>query len=164
MLLLLTMRERNLVLDPRIQKRQSYRVAAIVTWRNTMVHGSLHIPAPDAFSLQRMIPTLCLAGMIHAGNGGKPRMPRFGTEQMRYMRSRPWRSRGPWFENRAGARRRGRRADELVFADSDELLDSAAPAEVDDVEAEDVLLAGAPAWPILERMPTAWVAHDRASL
>src|SRR5215216_5599900 len=113
---------------------------------------------------EEMIAALCLAGMIHARNRPKPRMPRFGTEQMRYMRSRPWRSRGPWFENRAGARRRGRRADELVFADSDELLDSAAPAEVDDVEAEDVLLAGAPAWPILERMPTAWVAHDRASL
>ena len=111
-----------------------------------------------------MIPEPCLVGMILARNGVKPRMPRFGTEQMRYMRSRPWRSRGPWFDNRAGARRRGRRADELVFADSDELLDSAAPAEVDDVEAEDVLLAGAPAWPILERMPAAWVSHDRAGL
>jgi len=52
----------------------------------------------------------------------------------------------------------------LVFANSDELLDSAAPGSVDDVAAEDVLLASAPAWPILERIPTAWVAHDRASL
>src|SRR5215203_4838585 len=102
--------------------------------------------------------------MIHAGNAAKPRMPRFGTEQMRYMRSRPWRSRGPWFDNRAGARRRGRRADELVFADSDELLDTATPAGVDDIEAEDVLIAGTPSWPILERRPTAWVAHDRAGL
>jgi hypothetical protein len=101
--------------------------------------------------------------MIHARSNAKPRMPRFGTEQMRYMRSRPWRSRGPWFDNRAGARRRGRRVDELVSAACDELLDSAAPAAVDDVE-EDVLLTSAPAWPILERMPAAWVAHDRAGL
>ena len=104
--------------------------------------------------------------MIHARSGAKPRMPRFGTEQMRYMRSRPWRSRGPWFDNRAGARRRGRRADELVAAVSDDLYmqDGGASAGVDVVEADDVLLSGAPAWPISERMPAAWVAHDRASL
>ena len=114
---------------------------------------------------EEMIRALCLAGMIHARNAAKPRMPRFGTEQMRYMRSRPWRSRGPWFDNRAGARRRGRRADELVAAVSDELQvqDSVASAGVEVVEAEDVLLSGAPAWPIPERMPAAWVAHDRAS-
>lgn len=109
-----------------------------------------------------MISPPCLVGMIHARNGAKPRMPRFGTEQMRYMRSRPWRSRGPWFDNRAGARRRGRRADELVLAPSDELQDSALPVGLEEVEAEDVLLSGAPAWPIPERMPAAWVAHDRA--
>jgi hypothetical protein len=80
------------------------------------------------------------------------------------MRSRPWRSRGPWFDNRAGARRRGRRADELVLATSEELPDSAAPAVVEDAEAEDVLLTGAPGWAIPERMPAAWVAHGRASL
>src|SRR3954465_963317 len=108
-----------------------------------------------------MAPSLCLVGMVLACNGAKPRMPRFGTEQMRYMRSRPWRSRGPWFDNRAGARRRGRRAAEMVFANSDEPRDSAAAGSVDDVAAEDVLLASAPAWPILERIPTAWVAHDR---
>jgi hypothetical protein len=102
--------------------------------------------------------------MIHAHDGAKPRMPRLGTEQMRYMRSRPWRSRGPWFDNRAGARRRGRRADELVAAVSDELLDGAAPAGVDDVEAEDILLTSAPAWPIPSRMASVWVAHDRATL
>jgi hypothetical protein len=115
-------------------------------------------------SAAEMIPALCLAGMNHAGNAAKPRMPRFGTEQMRYMRSRPWRSRGPWFDNRAGARRRGRRADELVAAVSDDMLvqDGAAPAGVDVVEADDVLLAGAPAWSISERMPAAWVAHERA--
>ena len=112
-----------------------------------------------------MIPAPCLAGMNLAGNAAKPRMPRFGTEQMRYMRSRPWRSRGPWFDNRAGARRRGRRADELVAAVSDELLvpDGVASASVDVVEADDVLLSGALAWPILERIPAAWVAHERAS-
>jgi hypothetical protein len=44
--------------------------------------------------------------------------------------------------------------------------DGIASGGVEVVEAEDVLLAGAPAWPIsdLPRMPTAWVAHDRASL
>lgn len=112
-----------------------------------------------------MNPAPCLAGMIHARNGPKPRMPRFGTEQMRYMRSRPWRSRGPWFDNRAGARRRGRRVDELESAVSDELQaqDSIVLAGVEVVEAEDVLLPGAPAWPISEQMPTAWVAQDRAS-
>ena len=35
---------------------------------------------------------------------------------MKYMRSRPWRSRGPWFNTRAGARRRGYRDDELASA------------------------------------------------
>jgi len=114
--------------------------------------------------LEEVIAALCLAGMIHAGNAAKPRMPRFGTEQMRYMRSRPWRSRGPWFENRAGARRRGRRDDELVLGVSDELPDGVESAAVEDVEALDVLLTGAPAWPISVRMPTAWVANERASL
>src|SRR5215217_3127976 len=114
--------------------------------------------------LEEVIAALCLAGMIHAGNAAKPRMPRFGTEQMRYMRSRPWRSRGPWFDNRAGARRRGRRADELVATVSEELPESVAPVGVEDMEAEDLLLTSAPAWPIPEWMPAAWVAHDRASL
>ncbi len=108
------------------------------------------------------IPALCLAGMIHALNAAKPRMPRFGTEQMKYMRSRPWRSRGPWFDNRAGPRRRGRRADELVAAVSDELQESVLPVGVEDVEAEDVLVTSASAWPVPERMPAVWVAHDRA--
>jgi hypothetical protein len=111
-----------------------------------------------------MIPEPCLVGMILARNGVKPRMPRFGTEQMRYMRSRPWRSRGPWFDNRAGPRRRGRRADELVLAAFDELQDSVLPVGLEDVEAEDVVLAGVPAWPIPGRIPAAWVAHDPASL
>ena len=104
--------------------------------------------------------------MIIARNGAKPRMPRFGTEQMRYMRSRPWRSRGPWFDNRAGARRRGRRADELVAAVSDEpqAQESVLPAGAGEVEAEDVLLTSAPAWPLPVRMPAAWVARDRANL
>ena len=80
------------------------------------------------------------------------------------MRSRPWRPRGPWFDNRAGARRRGRRVDELVAAVSEELPVGLVPTGVEDFEAEDVLLTSAPAWPISERMPAAWVAHDRASL
>src|SRR5215204_5019359 len=111
-----------------------------------------------------MICALCLAGMIHAGNAAKPRMPRFGTEQMRYMRSRPWRPRGPWFDNRAGVRRRGRRADELVSAVSDKLRDGVAPVDAEDVEAEDVLLTSAPVWPILEGRPAALVAYDCANL
>ena len=103
--------------------------------------------------------------MILACVGAKPRMPRFGTEQMRYIRSQPWRPRGPWFDNRAGARRRGRRADELVAAFSDEprAQDGILSAGVEVVEAEDVLLTGAPAWPISARMPTARFAHDGAS-
>jgi hypothetical protein len=52
-----------------------------------------------------------------------------------------------------------------VAAVSDDLHveDGGASAGVDVVEAEDVLLSGAPAWPISERMPAAWVAHERAS-
>ena len=125
--------------------------------------------APIAIAAQRgteaTILALCQAGMNHAHNAAEPRMPRFGTEQMRYMRSRPWRPRGPWFDNRAGARRRGRRADELVAEVSDDLQvhESVASAGVDVVEAEDVLLSGAPASPIVERMPAAWLAHQHAS-
>ncbi len=145
------MRSRKQVPDARVQKRQSYRADR---GRGGAGYG--------------MIPARCLAGMIHARNGAKPRMPRLGTEQMRYMRSQPWRPRGPWFDNRAGARRRGRRADELVEAVSDDLHvpDGIASDGIEVVEAEDVLLPSAPAWPIsnLPRMPTTWVAPDRASL
>ena len=139
-------------------------VTAIVAWSERAAHGPWQRTAPGASFQRGLISVLCLAGMIHAGSGSKPRMPRLGMEQMRYMRSRPWRSRGPWFENRAGARRRGRRADELVLAVSDELLDGLAPVGFEDVEAEDVLLTSAPAWPIPSRMPAAWVAHERTSL
>src|SRR3954471_21230668 len=111
-----------------------------------------------------MILFRCRSAINHASNAAKPRLPRLGMEPMRYMRSRPWRSRGPWFDNRAGARRRGRRADELVLAASDVLQDSVLPVGLEDVEAEDVLLTGAPAWPTPERMPAAWAAHDRESL
>jgi hypothetical protein len=53
----------------------------------------------------------------------------------------------------------------LVAAVSDELQeqDSIVAAGVEIGEAEDMLLPMAPAWPIQEWMPTAWVAHDRAS-
>jgi len=47
---------------------------------------------------------------------------------------------------------------------SEELPESVAPVGVEDMEAEDLLLTSAPAWPITEWMPAAWVAHDRASL
>src|SRR5687768_2641710 len=104
-LLLSMMREREHVLDA--VSRSGNRIAqiAIVAERGAT----------------EMITAPCLDGMTRACNAAKPRMPRFGTERMRYMRSRPWRSRGPWFDNRAGARRRGRRADELVAAVTDEL-------------------------------------------
>jgi len=147
--LLSTMRLREQVLDA--VSRSGNRIALIAT-----------VVERDA---EEMIPALCLAGMIRADNAAKPRMPRLGMEQMIYMRSRPWRSRGPWFDNRAGARRRGRRADELVAAVSNDLhmQDGVAAAGVDVVEADDVLLSGAPAWPISARMPAPWVAHERAS-
>jgi hypothetical protein len=54
-----------------------------------------------------------------------------------------------------------------VAAVSDDLQgqgqDGGASAGVDIVEAEDVLLSGAPAWPLSERMPATWGAHERAS-
>ena len=149
--LLSTMRLREQVLDAVSRSDNRIALIATVVERDT----------------EEMIPALCLAGMIRAGNAAKPRMPRLGMEQMRYMRSRPCRSRGPWFDNRAGARRRGRRADELVAAVSDDLhvQDGVAAAGVDVVETEDVLLSGAPAWPVLDlqRMPAAWLARERAS-
>jgi hypothetical protein len=139
-------------------------LTAILARRGTAIRSVQQITTTDVFPQKGVIPAPCLVGMIHARNGAKPRMPRLGTEQMRYMRSRPWRPRGPWFENRAGARRRGRRADELVSAVSDELHDSVASVGVEDVEAEDVLLTSAPVWPTLEAKPAALVAHDRANL
>jgi hypothetical protein len=140
-------------------------LTAILARRGTAIRSVQPITTTDVFPQKGVIPAPCLVGMIHARNGAKPRMPRLGTEQMRYMRSRPWRPRGPWFDNRAGARRRGRRADELVTAVAEDLQvqESVASAGVDVVEAEDVLLSGAPAWPILERMPAAWLAHQHAS-
>jgi hypothetical protein len=50
----------------------------------------------------------------------------------------------------------------LVSAVSNELRDGVALINVEDVEAEDVLLTSAPVWPILEGIPAALVAHDRA--
>src|SRR5215216_1437547 len=122
-LLLSTMRERKQILDGVSRSGNRIALIAIVAVRDT----------------EEMILAPCLAGTNHASNAAKPRMPRLGTEQMRYMRSRPWRPRGPWFENRAGARRRGRRADELA-AVSDELQgqDGVASAGVEVIEAEDV--------------------------
>jgi hypothetical protein len=52
-----------------------------------------------------------------------------------------------------------------MAAVSDELhvQDGVAPADVEVIEAEDVLLSTAPAWSISERMPAAWAAYDRAN-
>src|SRR5215203_44865 len=67
---------------------------------------------------------------------------------MTYIRSRPWRPRGPWFCNRASARRRGRRNDELVVTNAGEMtLGNEWLAEPQDV-AEDVVLV-----PVLESRP-----------
>ena len=64
---------------------------------------------------------------------------------MTYIRSRPWRPRGPWFCNRASARRRGRRNDELEVTNAGEMtLGDEWLAEPQDV-AEDVVLV-----PVLE--------------
>jgi hypothetical protein len=52
----------------------------------------------------------------------------------------------------------------LVSPVSAEPHDGVAPVGVEDVEAEDVLLASAPVWPILEGRPAALLAHDRANL
>jgi hypothetical protein len=52
----------------------------------------------------------------------------------------------------------------LVSAVSDEPDDGVAPVGVEDIEAEDVLLASAPVWPILAGRSAALVAHERANL
>lgn len=84
---------------------------------------------------------------------------------MKYLRSRPWRSRGPWFSNRAGARRRGRRDDELVIAAPDEIQDGAwlaeSPDTDTDVEVDEVLLPIATAWPVPQRILAAQLDQDR---
>jgi hypothetical protein len=53
----------------------------------------------------------------------------------------------------------------LAPAVSDELRaqDGVVSDGVAVVEAEDVVLPIAPAWPVSERIPTAWVVHDSAS-
>jgi hypothetical protein len=53
-----------------------------------------------------------------------------------------------------------------AVADDLRLPDGMASDGVEVVEAEDVLLSGAPAWPSshVQRMPAAWADHDRASL
>ena len=85
---------------------------------------------------------------------------------MRYIRPRPWRSRGPWFSNRAGARRRGHRDDEGVSTAPVDIQDGdtqmmAADVEDDLALAEDILLPVAGTWPISERMRAAGVDDDR---
>ena len=84
----------------------------------------------------------CLVGTFHAPDVLEPRTAfRTGAEQMTYIRSRPWRPRGPWFCNRASARRRGRRSDEVEFARASEMTFSdGVVAEPQSVIEEDVLL------------------------
>ncbi len=73
---------------------------------------------------------------------------------MTYIRSRPWRPRGPWFCNRASARRRGRRNDELALASSGEMtFDDGVLAEPRDVVEDDVFVPVAASWPIPDRKP-----------
>ncbi|MGH2618844.1 MAG: hypothetical protein ACRDJC_26750 [Thermomicrobiales bacterium] len=74
---------------------------------------------------------------------------------MKYIRSRPWRSRGPWFHNRAGARRRGNRDDEVLSAtfngaqnDDDVVMH----IEYELTSADDVILPPTDAWPVIQRM------------
>ena len=83
---------------------------------------------------------------------------------MKYQRSRPWRSRGPWFSNRAGARRRGRRDDELVLADSGCVRDGdnhGLNAGIQDTVVESVLPPGAETWSLPRGMVAARVDEDR---
>jgi hypothetical protein len=81
-----------------------------------------------------------------------------GAEQMTYIRSRPWRPRGPWFSNRAGARRRGRRNDELEIMSAgemtfeDQLLAESHEILSHKILGEDVLLPVVAAGPVPGRM------------
>ena len=84
----------------------------------------------------------CLAGTFPAHRVLEPRTAfRIGAEQMTYIRSRPWRPRGPWFCSRASARRRGRRSDELEFMSATEMtFGDRVLVEPQDVVGNDVLL------------------------
>lgn len=66
---------------------------------------------------------------------------------VKYIRSRPWRARGPWFGNRAGPRRRGYRDDELQPVAGDfggDGADLVISVESEAVAADDLLLLDAP--------------------
>jgi len=72
---------------------------------------------------------------------------------MTYIRSRPWRPRGPWFCDRAGARRRGRRNDELNDASAGEMTSAEGLlAEPQDIAEDDVVVAVLDSHPFPERM------------
>ena len=78
---------------------------------------------------------------------------------MRYIRSRPWGPRGPWFSNRVGARRRWRRSDELEYTITGEMTDGygdesafAITAETPVVMADDMLLPVTAQWPLPDQM------------
>ena len=72
---------------------------------------------------------------------------------MTYIRSRPWRPRGPWFCSRAAARRRGRRSDELVFASAGEMtFGDAVVAEPQDVAEDDEFVPVRESQPVPERI------------
>ena len=80
-----------------------------------------------------------------------PHSLRQRREQVRYLRSRPWRSRGPWFNTRAGSRRRGFRDDELVSVAYDDDPSDAISAGAREVAViEDILLPDPATQPLPE--------------
>ena len=81
---------------------------------------------------------------------------------MKYIRSRPWRPRGPWFTNRAGARRRGRRDDELEFVSASEMtFEDGLLGESHDVAEDDVVLPIVATWQVPERLLAAAAEEDQ---
>jgi hypothetical protein len=60
--------------------------------------------------------------MILASPLPKPRTACGKEREVRFSRSRPWRSRGPSFADRAGTRRRGGRDDETLLAEPNPVL------------------------------------------
>jgi hypothetical protein len=98
----------------------------------------------------------CLAGTdLAAPRARTPHGSRQGTKLVKYMRSRPWRSRGPWCNTRAGARRRGYRDDELLSATSDAIQnddDVVMHIEFEATSADDVLLPNMEEGPVANRV------------
>lgn len=122
------------------------------------VYPGERVPAPTGTGR----PASCssLARSMHLFRTRTPHGSRLGIKHVKFMRSRPWRSRGPWFGNRAGARRRGYRDDEVlsvaygVFPDGDDVVRSAASEAI---VAEDMVLADAAGRSLPESMLAARV-------